>query len=214
MKKVAIFLLFLLPLSALAQGNDLLLDYHNESGSALPLYRGRLATKYSFSYNGVYTWDRAGFREGDLVYEGKLYKGLQMDINAHSQTLLVHVPESFSVVDLGSDGVDSFSLGNTVYRNLSAKGINVPKGFYKVVYEGKECIYERIDKEFRRDINSKNDGSIGYKDPNFKEGVFEIFVQHRAFYHVDANGKAKKFSSLKALLKKHKDLRREVTNYE
>ncbi|MBQ9184899.1 MAG: hypothetical protein IJ151_03380 [Bacteroidales bacterium] len=211
MRKLLIILTFVLfPLAVMAQDTDLFGQYKASSASGLPLYRGKTATKYSFSYNGVYTWDRGGFRTGDLVFAGKLYKALQMNINAHLQTLLVYDPENYTTVDLGNTEVEEFSLGTEVFKNLSAKGYKLPKGFYKVIYEGEESVYERIDKEFIRDVHSSNDGTIGYKDPDYKEGVFEFFAQHRCFYYIGKEGKPEKFTNPKLLLGKHKDKKKAI----
>ena len=210
MRRFSVFILLLTSLTGFAQTTDLFEQYKEASAGAFPLFKGKIATKYNFSYNGVFTWDRNGFRAGDLMYAGKLYKGLQMDINAHLQTLLVYYPDNFTTVELEGPEVETFTLGNDVFRNLSARGIKVPKGFYKVIYEGKEAVYERIDKEFIRNINSANDGSIGYNDPNYKEGVFEQFVQHKTYYFIGADGKAERFNNPKFLIGRHKDKRKEI----
>ena len=206
-----LFPLLLLPLLAAAQDPQAL--YLEQAGWDMPLYRGRTATNYSFSYNGTYLWDRSGFRSGDLSYAGKVYRNMEMDINAHQQHLLLRYPDSFNTVDLGNEAVDWFTLGQDRYVNLRRRGIDVPEGFYKVVYEGDASVYERIDKEFRRDISISNDGQIGYMDPAWKEGVFELFIQRRNWYYVAPNGQATRFRKQNFLLRTHPDKRRQATRH-
>lgn len=208
-----ILTLLLLPLLGAAQQPDPQALYLQRAGWDMPLYRGRVATSYTFNYNGTYLWDRGGFRQGDLSYAGKTYRGLEMDVNAHLQHLLLRYPGSYSVMDLGNDAVDWFTLGEDRFVNLRRRGIDVPEGFYRVVYEGEAAVYERIDKEFRRDISSSNDGQIGYMDPAWKEGVFELFVQQKNWYYVDRNGKASRFKKQSFLLRTHPEKRRDATRY-
>ena len=213
MRKLLTALLILVSLPCLAQETDPYLIYLKEAGWDMPLYRGRTAIRYNFSYNGTYFWDLGGFRRGDLCYAGKVYRDMEMNINAHLQRLLIRFPDSFSTVDLGNRDVAWFTLEGERFVNLRAKGLDVPEGFYRAVYEGQEAVYERIDKEFRRDINSSNDGEIGYRDPDYKEGVYEIFAQRRTWYFVDKNGQATRFKKQNALLKAHPDRKRDVTRY-
>ena len=49
------------------------------------IFRGKLPGVYPYKYNGTYFWDRKEFLRGDILYNGKLYRDVLMNVDAARQ---------------------------------------------------------------------------------------------------------------------------------
>ena len=47
------------------------------------IFRGKLPGVYPYKYNGTYYWDRREFQLGDVMYNGRLYKDIYMNVDAY-----------------------------------------------------------------------------------------------------------------------------------
>ena len=54
-----------------------------------PLDRGRTLNEYNFPFNGHYFWNGVEYRPGTVYFNGVTYHGVSVNINAHTQELLV-----------------------------------------------------------------------------------------------------------------------------
>ena len=46
------------------------------------IFRGKLPGTYPYKYNGTYYWDRPEFQQGDVFYNGRLYRDISINIDA------------------------------------------------------------------------------------------------------------------------------------
>ena len=46
------------------------------------IFRGKLPGVYPYKYNGTYYWDRKEFQKGDVLYNGRLYKDVSLNVDA------------------------------------------------------------------------------------------------------------------------------------
>ena len=120
--------------------------------------------------------DTLGFRRGDLLYEGKLYHHLLLDIDASQQHLLLRHPSSSVVLDLGLDRVERFDLGGREFINLNAAGYPVAPGFFEVIASGAgTVVYRKIAKVFKTLPPDGRKADIGYEDPHYRTNVYDYF---------------------------------------
>ena len=148
-----------------------------------PLYRGRLEPEYDFPFNGHYFWDSPAFSEGSVYYNGTLYSGVPVNINAHTRNVLVRQDDFMPPVALERSLVGWFEKDGERYLNLRAAGIDVPEGFYKVLTDGSRVYYFRRDKLFLREVGNHNGVKvIGYDDPNYRDNVLAYFFVRDHWY--------------------------------
>ena len=51
------------------------------------IFRGKLPATYPYRHNGTYYWDRKEFQQGDVWYNGRLYRDIFLNVDAVSGEL-------------------------------------------------------------------------------------------------------------------------------
>ena len=144
-------LLFACSLSFYSYGQDKVFAegeaFVQDAGSGAAIFRGRQATRYNILYEGTYFWDSPDFKTGSVVWDGKRYDGLTLNIDAVTQEALVYPPGSSTAVVMDRDHIDKLEIDGTSYVNLSKMGYPVQKGFYEVCHIGEEgTVYRQLNK--------------------------------------------------------------------
>jgi len=200
----------LLPLSA--QEKTDYESYMEAAGVNIPLFRGRQSLMYRTAFNGTYWWDLEGFLPGAVHYEGKEYSGVNLNLDANQQQVLLQWPGAALYIELERDLVEWFTRGDKKYLNLRKLGYaSAPTGYYQVLHEGKETFLMRIDRQYTSGVNGRL--SIGYDDPGYRDDVINHFLQIRNWYLIKEDGSLRKIKGKSAFLKEHKDRKRELKRY-
>ena len=158
-----------------------------------PLYRGRLEPEYDFRFNGHFYWTTTEFHPGKVFYNGTLYSGVPMNINAHTRNILIRTQPFFPAIALERSLVGWCEIDGDVYVNLQAAGVkDIPEGFYKVLTNGHKTYYYRRDKAYAREVGNHNGVKIiGYDDPNYRDYVLAFFYVRDYWYSVNKKGAVK-----------------------
>ena len=136
MKSICALLLAVLGILPAAAQNDQLL-YRAEAGGASLLYRGRKAYVHNILFNGTYFWTSPGFRSGTVVYNGKQYDDVFLNIDAARQDLIVRVPGSVLEKVVDERYTESFTMGEDHFLNLRFLcGETAPEGYWQVLHDG------------------------------------------------------------------------------
>jgi len=198
MKKSIILLLLLAVIPLYAQTSA---EYEAFVGAAQEnsvLYRGRQATRYEFSYNGLPYWSTDEFMAGDVEYNGKHYYGVLLNIDACTQDLLVRLRPEMPAVVLDRDHVSGCIIDGTSYTNLYGQGVGKSEeGYYAVFSEGEIPVYMRVDKKLRRGTGNNNEVNMSYGDPDFMVNASQYFAARTRYYTIK-NGALKSISRRKA----------------
>lgn len=197
------FFLVLMLLSAPLLAQERAQDYVRAAGAGLPLYRARVADVYGNRFNGTYLIDNEGFLRGDLCYEGKVYPGILLNLDAVLQHVLVRLEGSSIMLDLGRDHIAWFTRDGRLYENLPARGYKLPDGFYEVVEEGRGGVYRRIDKILLRlpDPSGSARGYIGYDDPKYIDGLLDYYKWKESWYQIKEDGSVKRLRGKRSIQK-------------
>lgn len=134
------------------------------------LFRGLLAPEYRFQYNGNCYVAGKDFLPGRVMYNGRLYDGVYLNIDACRQVLEVKDNLIFAT---DADHVEYACIGDSKYVNLSFGGRvgNAPAGFLRADYEGEYSFYTLVRKTLSSDSEYHNGDDIGYYDPDYKVSV-------------------------------------------
>ena len=184
-----IFAVLLIPLLAKTQPiiAQNVSEYLSEAGSHAVLYRGKMQNLYPFKYNGTYFLQTRTFGKGSVRFNGKIYHGVLLNLDAYSMELVVKPSESAGGLILQRDQVSEFTMGSRRFINLEYLGYDARPGFYELLKDGAEPVFRYGSKQFRTEPNQKETQEM---DGNFTASVPNVFVYTEAYYVLE-NGALK-----------------------
>ena len=166
---------------------------HAQDYSA-PIFRGELAEKYIYPITGcVYAYSD-DFEPGDVVFNGKKYSGLQLNLNAHRNELQVKVGVSGDCIALRNILVGDYNIGERNYTALYGANCiaGLAEGHYQVLYKGEGQLLKKIYKHVS-------------EQANFITGdITKVFTTKYRYYLVK-DGMVYKIKDEKSLVKHYKE---------
>ena len=174
----------LLIAAAALQGEVRAQNYESEARELSTLYRGRLQNSYHYRYNGTYYMFTKNFRREALMYNGKLYENVLLNVDAYSMDLISKPEEKIGGVILNRDQVAWFTLGGRWMVNLRYLGYEeAPEGFFEVVNNTREPLLKLTRKTF--EIDHRNNRALTDElDGNFDSNVINYFRRQESWYTI------------------------------
>lgn len=202
-------------MSAGAQQYEEFGRFFKEAGNNSVLYRGRQARKYNIRANGTYYWSQTKFVEGSVILDGKLYTGVLLNIDAAGQELLVSRPIGVLATELDKNKVQTFTIGERRFDNLSVNGIaDAPEGYFELLSDGQDKVYRQIIKKYEFDANDANHNGtdIGYEDPYYNHQQHGYWSCVPSFYLL-RDGELLKFKRKSGYLALYPDHKKELKKF-
>ena len=160
-------------------------QYRKASEGLSLLYRGRIPSVYPFRYNGTYLWDTQGYQEGAVMYNGKLYGHVFLNVDAYEMELLVKADKGMASVKVYRDQVAWFTMGERKFLNLRYLGFkDAPEGFFFLERDGENPLLVQVRKQFQSVTGNHNGDPIGYTDPDYDPDVISFFRQQKSYYTI------------------------------
>ena len=179
-----------------AQSGDPFKDYQQDAKGLSTLYRGKLQKVYPFRYNGTFYLDSRAFREGELLYNGKYYSGILMNIDAYMQELVVRPQATSAGVVLHRDEVAWFRFDDRLFVNLRYLGYKkADEGFYEVLRDGREPIIRMGIKHFGTSTGALSSSEEAGLDGNYSPDVINLFSRRDRYYVLLTDGTLDKISA-------------------
>jgi hypothetical protein len=178
--------------------------YQEQSGVFSPLYNGKIPPEYRMLHDGTYFLESEDYYTGTVVYNGKQYVDIQMNLNAHLDELYVKIPQYNSNTILLKAHVTSFTLDNMEFLHIV--GDLFPRapetGYYRILFSGEDVM---VLKKTKKMMNSAT--------PDVEMTVTHVFNESTSWYIV-RNGMfhpvKRKASVLRVLRDKRKELNRHI----
>lgn len=188
--------------------------FREQAGLASLLYRGQKAYTYNLLYNGTFYWNSPEFQNGTVLYDGKTYADVQLNIDAARQDLLVRLPGSTTDKVLDERFVASFTLGGRQFLNLQyLYGPDAPAGYWEVIHEGSARLLMRVTKTLEQDIDGRKWDQTGYEG-TYRPNIYQTFVRSAAYRCVFENGEILTLRRRSDLLKHFEpSFRREIRRH-
>ena len=147
--KLLFSITFLFPAALSGQKADYNL-FMNAAAELSVLYRGELPVSYGSRIptdNSIYYAWSTNFEAGEVIFCGKLYQNILLNLNAHLDELYVQEPVQGMPVLVNKNFVESFSIGKHKFVNYQQeKNTTLNLGYYEVLFTGNVKLYKKIRK--------------------------------------------------------------------
>ena len=180
---IALFFAFCLCSASLTAQEKEKEQYRESSQGLYSLYRGSIPSLYYFKFNGTYFWYTRDFKEGSVMFNGKLYEHVLLNVDAYRMQLLVKANDDMASIEAYRDQVAWFTIGDAKFLNLRYLGYeNAPEGFFELVRDGESPLLMQMKKVLQSATGDHNGDAIGYYDPDYSPTVITFFRQQRNYY--------------------------------
>lgn len=209
---LCLFIINISPLSVLAQAsvdssgnkktayNNIQDKFYKAIGQQSRLYSGIEYNGYDPKLIGNANFmDVTELNKGTVVYDGYLYKNVNMLYDIYQDLVVIQLYQSFLRINLLSEKVENFNLLDHHFiriKNNPAIPTSLKTGFYDELYGGKIQVLVKREKSIQRKYEIA--GSI---DSYFSPSVDYYLFKNGAYYSVNSQG-----AFLNALKDKKKDL--------
>lgn len=165
--------------------------YKKLSGSNATIYRGKLPKRYLSAYNGNPFWSDKEYVEGEVLFNGKVYENVLLNIDAYRMDLLCRFSYQTAPIVLSKEDVKYAVIGGKLFVNLNGLGYSrAPEGYYEVLKDGEKALLRQVRKIYLTDAREHNGTDIGYYDPNYNEDYVNYFLFKEKLYTI-SQGKVK-----------------------
>ncbi len=181
MKKPVLLILMLFA-SGLLSAQDDYKSFIESAGENSALLKGYTPILYRFVHTGTYYAYEKTYLEGDVLYNGKKYRGVKLNLNSHLDELIVWDEKNNRSIQLNKNYVDSFSIGQRKFVNIRKRdesGLIIP-GYYQLLYNNSVLVYKRIIKVYNESVNQEYIAS--------NRGIIKKFVPSIKYFLKNQNG--------------------------
>jgi len=143
-------LLLFFPALLFAQDADDYEIYITSSNRYASLFRGELLPSYERKKpldGSTYFAYSENFEAGSLLFRGKRYDGVILNLDAHLDELYIAYPAFSVFLTVNKSFVDEFSINkhSFVHHRPEAPSLLIP-GYYQVLHTGKVKLYKKVQK--------------------------------------------------------------------
>ncbi len=169
-------------------------DYQQQAGYLSTLYRGRIPGVYPFRFNGTYYLSTQTFSTGDVLYNGKLYQDVYLNLDAYLMELVVKASPEGGGTQPDRSQVAWFTMDGRKFVNLQYMGYTEAQpGFYELVMDGKTPLLTYTRKVIQTFTQTASLSGWSELDDNFDPQVVTFFVRQEQRFSLE-DGKLKKLS--------------------
>jgi hypothetical protein len=176
-----------------------------DAGEFSNIYRGQAPLEYNFFHTGTFYAYSSEFEKGNVMFNGKLYKDIYMNLNSHLDDLNVLIKTSGRIVVLNGEFVEFFNMGKREFINLRSDNQSLQKGYYEVLYNGDARLYKKTTKTYSERINE----SISFKTQSKLE---RLFIVSESYYLIKENS-VKLIKNKADLLSGFRDRKRDIRQF-
>lgn len=221
-KLVALFVVItiwvlLFPGRACAQDDYTL--FRDRAGESSILFRGHKSYDYYMLFNGTPFWTSPEYHPGTVIYSGKFYHDIELNIDAARQELIVRIGKGASNKVLGRAFVKECTIGDCKFLNLQYYlGAMAPDGYWEVLFDGRNKALRRVKKTLEKDINGSLRDKTRYEGP-YRYDVYQTFTYSAEYCYLKEDGTIIPIRNRKDALKlvdkpQRNDVRRYIRHLE
>jgi hypothetical protein len=142
------------------------------------------------------------FEMGDLEFNGKMYYGLMLNLNAHKGELQVKIGTTKDCIALKNSLVGDFNIGGRRYTTLYGERIirGLDPGYYEVLYKGEAVILKQIVRNM-------------YDQTDFSSGNITKAFALKVKYWLVKDGEVRQIKKERDLQRAYKSFKKDIRSY-
>jgi hypothetical protein len=162
--------------------------FRDGAGEASLLFRGHKSFDYNMLYNGTPFWTSPRYLPGSVVFNGKNYDGIELNIDAARQELIVRIGKGVSNKVLSNEFVSEFTIDGRRFLNLRYfYGEAAPSGYWEVLYDGRNKVVRRVTKSLEQDIDGTKRDETRF-DGTYRHDVYQSFLYTENYCYLKEDG--------------------------
>ncbi len=166
--------------SAAGQDYQPIIDHYSQEADVYsPIYNGKFPPQYHSRYLGTFYLDSEEFLPGTVVYNGKLYTDVELNLNAHLDELYIVIRKYHTQSVMLKDYVSEFTIGDKAFTKILFKDWpGAPReGYFQVLHNGERIkVFKWTHKSYNKANPSETQASYVFDSRFFyyvvKDGVF------------------------------------------
>jgi hypothetical protein len=194
----------------LAQTTPELKAFQDAAGNGSVLFRGKQANAYERPANGNPYWSSTTFVPGEIVFEGRFYNDILVNIDAITGQVLVRKSDNPIAIALPKASVSSITTETSRFEWIPDGTEGLPEGLYEVMGNGREKVYKHVSKRLQTSPQNMNGDPIGYSDPAYRSEVSDYYAISKSYYFKDRDGRFSRIRGRGALIRKFPERRGEI----
>ena len=213
MKSIPLFAIsccLLFPMTAAAQAPPELRSFEQAAGNGSVLFRGKQADTYGNPANGNPYWSSTTFVPGEIVFEGRFYDDILVNIDAITGNVLVRKDGSPIAIELPEGSVSSIALGSIRFERVPDGVEGIPGGLYEILGDGDLKVYKHVTKQLKTGVQNMNGDPIGYVDPGYRSDINDYYAISRIYYLKDRDGRFSRIRNKRDLTKRFPERRSDI----
>lgn len=193
-----------------AQTSEELKAFENAAGNGSVLFRGKQANPYQHAANGNPYWSSTTFVPAEIVFEGRLYDDILVNIDAITGQVLVRKDGYPIAIALPVGSVSSITTESGRFERIPDGLGVIPEGLYEILGDGELKVYKHVRKQLKTGVQNMNGDPIGYVDPGYRSDVHNYYAISRTYYFKDSDGRFSRIRNKRDLTKKFPERRSEI----
>lgn len=205
MKKPVLLFMMLLA-SGLLSAQDDYKSFMDSAGENSALFKGYTPMLYRFVHTGTYYAYEKSYLDGNVLYNGKKYRGVKLNLNSHLDELIVWDEKNNRNIQLNKSYVDTFTIGTRKFVNIRERDNSglINPGYYQLLYDSKVSVYKKIAKVYSESINQEYIAS--------NRGVIKKFILSVKYILKNESG-TYVIRRKKDILDLYPDMKKEIRKY-
>ena len=187
-----------LPFALFAQESIDYKIFMNSAQGNSALFRGELPMAYGTmtpTDGSTYYAYSDDFKRGSLLFRGKLYHNIFLNLNAHLDELCAMETFPGLAVLVNKNFVDSFSVGGDQFVHYKQEEHSVlQSGYYQVLYSGQIKLYKKIRKQYYENSSSNPFDASRSVQRGFRDSELFYIWNEGKWSHIVTKGDLKKIS--------------------
>jgi len=202
----ALTICLLTPLITLSQPRENFDSFMKEAGMNSVLFRGSAPMTYEFRYTGTYYAYSPEFQPGEITYNGKKYYDVLMNLNSHTDDLLLKFNGSVITVTVNKEFVDDFTIGKRRFINFrGGTSEGAPQaGYYELMFSGSDTLLKKIRKQYKEEIPQTLSGN---------ERTMNRYFKQIEDYYLLQGGRWSSVKNRKSLFNAYAQFKRELSHF-
>jgi len=192
--------------------------FRDGAGEASLLYRGHKSFDHNMLFNGTNFWTSPVYKPGTVIFNGKHYRDIELNIDAARQDLIVRIGNGVSNKVLEREFVQECTIGHRFLNLQYLYGDSAPSGYWEVIYDGRNKVLCRVTKRLEQDVDGSKRDETHYEGI-YRDNLYQTFTYTANYCFLQEDGRIIPVRRRKDVLQlvdksQRREVRREIRRHE